>query len=159
PGPVPCLFEKLPPGSLERLLINSTAAFRDFPGITTERIAVLADQKHPPLPIEGNNAHREVLVVHDSIDPCLAVRARDLVFIDRDPRIVVDHFPRLALPGVGGRIRLRHGLRPGACGSVAEYSRTALLSIVAAAAGSPESAGGRTRRRPATPPGGRTTSP
>ncbi len=79
---------------------------------------MLSDEDDPIVRVQGDDADREVLEVHDAVDPGAAVGSIDLVVPDGDPRVLVGgaahlaheltvHRRIVARPGPGRRVRIQ----------------------------------------------------
>src|SRR5918996_1644102 len=82
------LLAKLALHALQGSLPRSHAAFRDLPGVTAERVAMLPDQHDPVVIVEGDHARGKILEMNDAVDAGVAVGSGAIVVPDRDPRVL-----------------------------------------------------------------------
>ena len=120
------LLAQLAPRAVERALAGGHAALGDLPRVGVERVAMLADEQHAVVVVEGEDAGRQVREMDHAVDPGAAVGPGHLVVPDRDPR--------------------RSRRRPGASGGSTGRSTIGVSSSIAASshgAGGPRPAASR----------------
>src|SRR4051794_2241653 len=100
PGRHPRLFPQLADRGLLGGLVPVAPPFGDLPGVAVDRVAVLPDEPHPPLSVDGQDTHRPALEMDDPVNPRLAVGTEDPVLAERDPGVLINLAAFEGGPGV-----------------------------------------------------------
>ena len=74
PGRVPGFLGELASGAFERILIEGAPALRDLPGVSIQRVPVLAHQQDAVVGVERDHADGAAPEMHHAVDPRLTVR-------------------------------------------------------------------------------------
>src|SRR5262249_43866731 len=94
------LLAQLSMGGLLGRFRLGASSLGDFPGISLQRIAILAHQPDTSQIIYGQDSDGSVLELDDPVNARQAVRAEHLVFPDTNPGVFVDESARERLPGI-----------------------------------------------------------
>ena len=92
------LLLELAPGAIEGCLGRWHAALGDLERARIEGVAVLRHQRHPVVLVERHDAHGQVGEMDDAVDAGAAVGPRDLIVVERQPRVLVCHATAVSHP-------------------------------------------------------------